>query len=55
MALSLAELNATSATVGEWQVKVVNGRKEEYEYTYGGKQKKGMKFECTLVSFDPTC
>ena len=55
MAMSLAELNGSSATVGKWQVKVVSGKKEEYEYTYSGKQKKGMKFECMLVSFDPTC
>ena len=55
VAMSLAELNSTSATVGQWKVKVVSARKEEYEYSYAGKQRQGMKFECILVSFDPTC
>ena len=53
--MSLAELNRTSASVGEWQVRILFGEVEEYEYTVAGKQRYGMKFECVLASTDPTC
>ena len=50
--LDLHELNAKSAGIGAWELKVHKMRFIEYDYTWQNQPKKGHKFECRLVAAD---
>ena len=50
----LSELNAKSAQIGRWTVRVHGCRLIEYEYAWQGKPKQGCKVECLLMSSDST-
>ena len=48
--LDLHELNAKSAGIGAWVVRVHKMRLIEYEYTWQKQPRKGQKVECRLVA-----
>ena len=50
--LDLFELNAKSAGIGAWELKVHKMRFIEYEYTWQNQPTKGDKLECRLVAAD---
>ena len=50
--LDLHELNAKSAGIGAWELKVHKMRFIEYEYTWQNQPKKGHTLECRLVAAD---
>ena len=52
--LELHELNAKSAGIGAWVLKVHGMRLTAYEYTWNQKPQKGYKLECLLVAADGT-
>ena len=50
--LDLHELNAKSAGIGAWVLRVHAMRRIEYEYVWQNQPKKGLKVECRLVAAD---
>ena len=50
--LNLHELNAQSAGIGAWVLRVHAMRRIEYEYVWQHQPKKGEKLECRLVAQD---
>ena len=50
--LNLHELNAKSAGIGAWVLRVHAMRRIEYEYVWQNQPKKGEKLECRLVAED---
>ena len=50
--LDLHELNAKSASIGAWVLKVHMMRYIEYEYVWQNQPRKGQKVECRLVAAD---
>ena len=48
--MELEELNAKSAGIGAWVLKIHGMRCIEYEYTRQSKVQKGQKLECLLVA-----